>query len=184
MLTPEGDDFYPPDTRRAAGVKEIVATERILGVSYQVERECWRFSTGDSVQSFRRFRQDDSGLYRLRADLSAPPGELDGIPEIEEIKRLEFPLDLETGWNNLGGVRSRVEIKEIVKTAEGEAEAYRIRVTAQRENTDDFIYVWFNEDGMVRRHNHYEWNAIDVDSGYEVIILTDEIAVLRTAPPR
>jgi len=184
VLTPEGDDLYPADTRRASGVKEIVATETILGVSYQVERAFWRFTTGDSALSYRRFRQDETGLYRLIADLSAPPGALDGMMDIDEVRRLEFPLDLDTGWSNLAGYRSLVEAKEMVETAESEAEAYRILVTSHRDGTDNFIYVWFNEDGLVRRHNHSEMNAIDIESGERVLIVTDEIEILRTAPPR
>jgi hypothetical protein len=184
VLTTEREDFYPPDRRRADGVKEIVATEVLLGETWQVERECWRFETGDSVQSFRRYRQDESGLYRLFVDLSAPPGALEGIQEADEIMRLEFPLDVETGWTNLGGSRSRVEAKEMVQTATGEAEAYRISVTSHRDGENDFINVWFNEDGLVRRHNHFELNAIDIESGNHVIVVTDEIETLRKAPSR
>ena len=149
-----------------------------------MERECWRFEGGDSVQSYRRYRQDETGLYRLFADLSAPPGALDGIEEADEIKRLEYPLDVETGWTNLGGSRSRVEAKEMVSTATGEVEAYRITITSHRDGENDFIRVWFNEGGLVRRHNHHELNAIDVNSGNQVIIVTDEIEMLREGPSR
>jgi len=184
VLTPERQDFYPPDIRRAQGVREIVASESLLGESYKVERELWRFETGDSVQSYRRYRQDEGGLYRLFVDLSAPPGALEGIQEADEIKRLAYPLVPDMGWTSLNGTRSSVETKEMVQTADGEVEAYRIRVSSHRDGENDFIYVWFNEDGLVRRHNHTELNAIDIDSGNRVIVVTDEVEVLRTAPPR
>jgi len=182
VLSPDRDDFYPPRRRRADGIKEIVATENLLGESWKVERECWRFEEGDSVQSYRRYRQDETGLYRLFVDLSAPPGALEGIQEAEEIQRLAYPLDVAVGWASLGGRRSVVQSKEMVQTATGEAEAYRIDVTSHRDGENDFIRVWFNEDGLVRRHNHHELNAIDVDSGNHVIVVTDEIETLRKGP--
>jgi hypothetical protein len=185
VLTAQRGRFYPPRTGWADVVKEIVATEKVLGKTYPVERQC-QFVEGapDSVVSYRRLRQDETGLYRLIADLSAPPGALDGIESIEEFTRLEFPLDVGTGWPLLGGLRSSVVAKETVKTVEGEVEAYRISVTSHRDGENDFILVWYNQDGLIRRHNHSEVNAIDIESGFEVIVVTDEVQVMRKGPVR
>jgi hypothetical protein len=183
VLTPERQDYYPPEIRRAEGTKEMVATEAVLGGSYHVERTEWRFDNGESLESFRRYRQDESGLYRLFADLTAPPGALEGIDDAEEIKRLQYPVEADKGWTNLDATRSRVEAKEMVETGEGEVEAYRILVSSHRDGPDDFIYVWFNEDGLVQRHNHTELNAYDPGSGEILIVVIDEVETLRRVIP-
>jgi len=184
LAATDGTDLYPPETRFSDGVKEIITTETLLGVRYQVERSRWIFDDGDSIVTYRRLRQDDTGLYRLLADLTAPPGALDGIERITETRRLEFPLDLGVAWTNSGGVQSRVTGKEMVDTVGGEAEAYRIRVISHRDRENDFIYVWFNEDGLVRRHNHNELHALDVTSGLEALVIIDETERIREAPPK
>jgi len=178
----ETGDLILSDTLRAEGAARLIGTESFDGREYQVE-EFVVSQDGSTDTTWTRLRQDTTGLYM--ADLSSrlrPFIEHGGtVAPPEELVRLRYPLSTGATWLIYGGVDSMVATVEALDTigvSSGRTEAFRIKVDLPYARPDDWRRVWYGRCGRIRFAWHREVVAIDVGTGKQSRVITEETETL------
>jgi hypothetical protein len=170
-------EVQPPIEFEGGAERELVTTEELAGVVYVVERQ-WFFADAgvDTVVTWRRYRQDDSGLYRAVLAFSIPPGSVPPVDSLSELTILRYPLAVGNEWpvSPGGATVRRVESLDTLATSRGQVQGLRIRVIAPTDGPNDIHREWYGTDGLLRAFDHTELLAMDPGSGETVRIVSDE----------
>jgi hypothetical protein len=178
-------EIFPPYLATGRALREIVAEEVIAGRTYLVEWE--RFiidgQPPDTVESWERFRQDSTGLYRAVVDGRVPPGQLPPADSVGEAVLLAYPLEAGATWNRAGITYAdmTVEGEETLTVNGKDTPTWRLRIDYRSARPDDFAFDWYARLGLVSSVRHGETNAMDGTTGEVIRIVRHETTYLTGA---
>ena len=177
----DGSEVDPPLEFQGTAERELLRTEELAGLSFLVERQ-WLFADGgvDTVTTWRRYRQNASGLYRAIVSVSIPPGSVPPLDSLTELTVLQYPITVASSWAATPGSTTirRVESIDTLTTAHGQARAVDIRVTSPTDGQRDSHREWYGRDGLLRAIDHTETLAVDPGTGEVIRVVSDEATVL------
>jgi hypothetical protein len=177
----DGSDARPPEHFTATGTRAITGTDSVSGREYLVETYTAVADGGDPAIQWRRYRLDADTLFQADLSPGVPPGEVPPDFETGELVRLRFPLRVGDRWQLRPGsdhVMVLVEARETLSLAIGKTPAWRLRVVSATDGPDDFIYIWFGAEGLLRREDHAEFDATNGLTGEVIHITLHEVQEL------
>lgn len=171
-----GGEIRPPIELQATAERELISTEDLAGATYTVERQFFFGDGTDTVMTWRRYRQDDSGLYRAAVSTTIPPGSVPPLDSLIELAILQYPLAVAAQWSVSPGSAAmrRVEGVDTLVVLGGKKIGVRIRVTAPTDGPDDVHLEWYGTDGLLRASDHLELFAIEIGTGELIHIVSNE----------
>ncbi len=173
----DGSEVEPRVEFHGNAERELFTTEELAGTAYVVERQ-WLFadSGDDTVTTWRRYRQDASGLYRALVALSIPPGSVPALASVAEMTVLQYPLTVARSWTAMPGSAAtrRVESIDTLTTSHGRVRGVDIRASAPTDGPRDSHREWYGRDGLLRAIDHTEVLAVDPGTGEVITIVSDE----------
>ena len=177
-LNEGGVEIYPPYLATGRALREIVAEEVIAGQTYLVEWEQMIIDgqPPDTVESWERFRQDETGLYRAVVDERVPPGQLPPDSIVHEAVLLAYPLEAGATWNRAGVTYAdmTVEGEDTLAVGGKDTVCWRLRIDYRNARVNDYAFDWYARLGLLSSVRHGEVNAMDPDTGEIVVIVRHE----------
>lgn len=188
FLASNGSDVRAPISFAAESRREIVAVERIAGVDYAVERDCFFvIGSADTACTWRRLRQDDTGLYTADLDDDAPPGSFADLDSLTETRRLAYPVEVGASWELHEGnpsATATVEAYEPVGVPGDVHGAFRVSFHQPGMRALDRRLFWYSACGMLHSQVHAEFTAVDTGTGQMLRVVSDEDVALLASRPR
>lgn len=173
--TLDGSEFRPTQYSEATSVRKLLGTESRGGSQYVVEQETFTVTGSDPLELWRRYRQDEAGLFRANVAVNLPPE--DAEDEAVEVIRLRYPLEVGNQWSliegNVGSTAS-IEDLETITVPAGTFDAYRILDHTVSMGPDDYARYWYGKNGLLRVDKYTEFTATDVTSGTTITVTIEE----------
>ncbi|MDH4037292.1 MAG: hypothetical protein OEX18_07905 [Candidatus Krumholzibacteria bacterium] len=184
-IAEDGSDALPPVDQSATVVREIVADELIDGTVWALEEERFMLSGApDTTYSWRRYRQDASGLYRADLPVRLPPGAAAGLDSVTAARRLAYPLSPGASWLLHDGNPAEdatVAFLDTLTTPGRTETAFAVVYQLEGDNPPDRRLFWYSERGLVASEVYREVVAIDAGTGKKIVIQNTETNALREA---
>jgi len=186
FLTADGlTEVRPPLELRDIFERALTGTEQIAGTEYVTEREiAYALDAPDTVVSWRRYRQDATGLFRAVVPVAVPPGAVPPVDSLAEVPVLTYPLEAGSEWHTSTAVLRSVEALDTLSIPAGTMAGYRIRITRPADGADDEHHEWYGSAGLLKTRDHVEVLASDVLTGEVVRIVSDDTAELSGFAPK
>jgi hypothetical protein len=187
-----GSVVPPPRRLEATGTRRLTGTEQRFGRNYVIEHEVMvSDSMTDTVQTWMRYRQDETGLYSADVPVNEPPAvgpvaatdaDQSAVTGENEATILAYPLRVGATWVVRRGparVTATVEARDTIELDLGRFATYRIRVLSEISGPSDVTLWWYGPCGLLRRLVHTEVLAIDAGTGDTTLVVTEDEAVLE-----
>lgn len=174
-----GGDARPPQDLHATVVHEITAEEVIAGATWALEEERFTIDGArDPVVSWRRYRQDRTGLYRADLPTRLAPGGAADIDSLTEARRLAYPPSVGDAWllhDDVPGETAATASFDTLATPAGTHPAFRVEYVLANDGPHDYRRFWYSRAGLLRSEVHTEIVAIDVSTGDTIRIESTEV---------
>jgi hypothetical protein len=138
------------------------------------------------VTAWRRYREDESGLYRADLPLSLPPGGAAAEDTVTEARRFAYPRAVGATWALREGdpdATATLEMLDTLATALGAVESFVVSYVLPGMGPDDFRRFWYSTCGVLRSEVHAEFDAVDAGSGERVHVVSHQTEEIVAAHP-
>lgn len=176
---PDGSDAHPPEHFEGTGVREMVAVETLDDREYAVELSIEKQEDGKVFSRYwRRYRQDDTGLFRAGVSSDVAPGDVPDTMTVIDQVTLRYPLEAGASWRLHPGndqVVITVEARDTLALSLGDLPAWRIRLDVAGNGPANYQRLWYGDGGLLRRESHAEIDARDIGTGKIVHITFHDV---------
>ena len=190
FIAPDGSDVRPPIHQRATTTREIVVQESIAGQVWSVEEDRSLVDGAEQpTVTWRRWREDPTGLYRADLLASIPPGGATDVTSVDAARRFGYPREVGAEWllrDDDQSARGTLVTIDVLASGIGERSAFLVEYRFRDDGPKDWRRFWYSECGILRSEVRAEVEATDAISGRRLTIVstvTTEIVSIHPACP-